>query len=51
MRDRTQARSLPIEGGDIKIHFRFVKSVIKMSFLGSLGNYDKNRFSSLCVTV
>lgn len=40
MRVRTQAGSLPIEGGDIKVHFRFVKSVIKTSFLGGTGNYD-----------
>ncbi len=32
--------SLPTEGGGIKMHFRFVKSVIKMAFLGGTGNYD-----------
>lgn len=26
------------------MHFGFVKSVIKMSFLGGIGNYDSNRF-------
>lgn len=41
MRDRTDASSLPIEGGDIKMHSRSVKAVIKkMSFLGGMGNYD-----------
>lgn len=49
MRDRTEASALPAEGGDIKMHFHFVKAAIKKtSFLGgATGNYDLNRWRSL----